>query len=134
MGSCVWASHKDEGLRSLLVGTFVVQSPDHSNRRSKGWSQVCNESSREEQRLWAARPRACQAFCGSTQSRWQKRGRRKKGRKRRKGRDLKRKRRRKQRKLWKLELIYPPQRANSVDYLFSEERPVVVCAKCVVCC
>ena len=62
--------------------------------------------------------RACQAFCGSIQSRRQKRGRRKKGRKRRKGRDLKRKRRRKQRKLWKLELIYPPPRANSVDYLF----------------
>ena len=25
-----------KGLRSLLVGTFVVQSPDHSHRRSKG--------------------------------------------------------------------------------------------------
>ena len=80
--------------------------------------------------------RACQAFCGSIQSRRQKRGRRKKGKKRRKGRDLKRKRRRKQRKLLKLELIYPPPRANSVDYLISEERPVVVFffAKCVVCC
>merc|ERR1712004_346115 len=80
------------------------------------------------------RPRACQAFCGSIQSRRQKRGRRKKGRKRRKGRDLKRKRRRKQRKLWKLELIYPPPRAKT-HYLFSEERPVVIffCAKCVVC-
>ena len=25
-----------KGLRSVLVGTFVIQSPDHSNRRSKG--------------------------------------------------------------------------------------------------
>ena len=25
-----------KGPRSLLVGTFVVQSPDHSHRRSKG--------------------------------------------------------------------------------------------------